>query len=153
MNFVKSLCRFFGPRGRWVPKRVLFWVLIVGSLMSALTISGLGCPSLEAAGSSSLEGIENPQHLPILLEFSLDICVPCRKMKPILEEVGRDYQGKLLVKILEIDEYRHLARQFEVRALPTQIFLDSQEKVVQRHEGFLDKSSLVGLLSQMGIER
>ncbi len=153
MSFLKCLCIFCEHGGREMPKRALLGVLIVGSFMVVLTASGLDCPSLEAADSSSLEGIENPQHLPILLEFSLDICLPCRQMKPILEEGAREYQGKLLVEILEIDEYRFLARQFEVRALPTQIFLDSQERVVQRHQGFLDKSSLVAILSQMGIEQ
>ena len=107
----------------------------------------------EAAGSSSIEGLENPQHLPVLLEFSLDICMPCRRMKPILEEVAKEYQSKLLVKILEIEDYPGLTRQFDIRVVPTQIFLDSEGKVLQRHQGFLDKASLVGVLNQMGIKK
>ena len=107
----------------------------------------------EAADSSSIEGIENPQHLPVLLEFSLDICMPCRRMKPILEEVAKEYQNKLLVKILEIEDYPDLTRQFDIRVVPTQIFLDSQGKVFQRHEGFLDKASLVGVLNRMGVKK
>ena len=107
----------------------------------------------EAADSSSIEGIENPQHLPVLLEFSLDICMPCRRMKPILDEVAKEYQSKLLVKILEIEDYPGLTRQFDIRVVPTQIFLDSEGKVLQRHQGFLDKASLVGVLNQMGIKK
>lgn len=107
----------------------------------------------EAADSSSIGGIENPQHLPVLLEFSLDICMPCRRMKPILEEVAKEYQNKLLVKILEIEDYPDLTRQFDIRVVPTQIFLDSQGNVFQRHQGFLDKASLVGVLNQMGVKR
>jgi thioredoxin 1 len=59
----------------------------------------------------------------------------------------------LLVKILEIEDYPGLTRQFDIRVVPTQIFLDSQGKVLQRHQGFLDKASLVGVLNQMGVKR
>jgi len=64
----------------------------------------------KATDSSSIQSIENPQHLPALLEFSLDICKPCRRMKPVLEEVAKEHQNKLLVKILEIEDYPGLTR-------------------------------------------
>jgi thioredoxin 1 len=123
------------------------------SLLIGVPLLGADPKALEAADSSSIEGIENPQHLPMLLEFSLDICIPCRKMKPILEEVTKEYQNKFLIKILEIEDYPALTRQFDIRVVPTQIFLDSQGKVFQRHEGFLDKGPLVGVLNRMGVKR
>jgi len=137
----------------WIFGGLVAFASILISLLLGVPLLGADPRALEAANSSSIEGIENPQHLPVLLEFSLDICIPCRKMKPILEEVDREYKGRLLVKILEIEEYQYLARQFDIRVVPTQIFLDSQGKVFQRHEGFLNKGPLAGVLNQMGVKK
>ena len=137
----------------WIFGGSVAFVSILMSLLIGVPLLGADPKALEAADSSSIEGIENPQHLPMLLEFSLDICIPCRKMKPILEEVTKEYQNKFLIKILEIEDYQALTRQFDIRVVPTQIFLDSQGKVFQRHEGFLDKGPLVGVLNQMGVKR
>lgn len=106
-----------------------------------------------AANVSPIKGIENPKNLPLLLDFGMGVCIPCKMMKPVLEEVAREYDGKLLVKILELDQYRDLAKQFRVRLIPTQIFIDSKGKIVHRHEGFMDKASIVGVLNRMGIKK
>jgi thioredoxin-like negative regulator of GroEL len=137
----------------WILAGIIVFALTLGSVLMGVPFSSLDREISEAAISSEIEGIENPQHLPVLLEFSLDICIPCRRMKPILEEVTKEYQGKLLVKILEIEDYPYLVRQFDIRVVPTQIFLDSQGKVFRRHEGFLDRASLDGVLNQMGVKR
>jgi thioredoxin-related protein len=137
----------------WIFGGSVAFVSILMSLLIGVPLLGADPKALEAADSSSIEGIENPQHLPMLLEFSLDICIPCRKMKPILEEVTKEYQNKFLIKILEIEDYQALTRQFDIRVVPTQIFLDSQGKVFQRHEGFLDKDQVVGVLNRMGMKR
>jgi thioredoxin 1 len=105
-----------------------------------------------AADSPKFKGIENPKNLPMLLDFGMGVCIPCKMMKPVLEEVAREYEGKLLVKILELDQHRDLARQFRIRLIPTQIFIDSKGKILVRHEGFMDKASIVGVLNRMGIK-
>ncbi len=137
--------------------RIFRGAVVFASIFLSLLIGvpplGADPKALEAADSSSIPGIENPQHLPVLLEFSLDICMPCRRMKPILAEVAKDYRNKLLVRILEIEDYPGLTRQFDIRVVPTQIFLDSRGKIFQRHEGFLDKDPLVRVLNQMGEQK
>ena len=137
----------------WILAGIIAFTLTLGSLLTGIPSSSLRREVSEAAVASEIEGVENPQHLPVLLEFSLDICIPCRRMKPILEQVTKEYQGMLLVKILEIEDYPYLVRQFDIRVVPTQIFLDSQGKVFRRHEGFLDKGPLDGVLNQMGVKR
>lgn len=137
----------------WILAGIIALTSTLGSLLAGIPSSSLRREVSEAAVASEIEGVENPQHLPVLLEFSLDICIPCRRMKPILEEVTKEYQGILLVKILEIEDYPYLVRQFDIRVVPTQIFLDSQGKVFRRHEGFLDRGSLDGVLNQMGVKR
>ncbi len=89
---------------------------------------------------------------PTLAEFGRGICIPCKEMKPILEELAVEYQGKLNVVIVEIDEYQDLTRQYGIMAIPTQIFFDSSGKEITRHMGFWSKEEIIAQLEEMGIE-
>jgi len=89
---------------------------------------------------------------PTLAEFGRGTCVPCKQMKPILEELAVEYQGKLNVVIVEIDEYRDLTNQHGIMAIPTQIFFDSSGEEVTRHMGFWAKEEIITQLKKMGIE-
>ena len=128
---------------------VIFTLVLLGGLL----LAGSQPNESQAADSPQIKGIENPKNLPLLLDFGRGVCIPCKMMKPVLEEVARDYDGKLLVKILEIDQYRDLMKQFRIHLIPTQIFIDSKGKVFHRHEGFMDKASVVAVLDQMGVKK
>jgi len=138
-------------------------IVVVGGIVVLALILGFALigPPLQshhpsearAAESFQIKGIENPKNLPLLLDFGRGLCIPCKMMKPILEEVARDYEGKLLVRILEIDQHRDLVKQFRIHLIPTQIFIDSKGKVFHRHEGFMDKASVVVVLNQMGVKK
>jgi thioredoxin 1 len=128
---------------------VIFTLVLLGGLL----LAGSQPNESQAADSPQIKGIDNPKNLPLLLDFGRGVCIPCKMMKPVLEEVARDYDGKLLVKILEIDQYRDLMKQFRIHLIPTQIFIDSQGKVFHRHEGFMDKASVVAVLDQMGVKK
>jgi thioredoxin 1 len=73
-------------------------------------------------------------------------------MKPILEDIARQYDGRLNVMIISVDEYAALTQEFRITAIPTQIFLDEDGEEVSRHIGFLPKKDIVDALSRMGIE-
>jgi thiol-disulfide isomerase/thioredoxin len=127
--------------------------LVFGSMLVDVPLLGHRPQEAGSADSPKIKGIENPKNLPLLLDFGRGLCIPCKMMKPILEEVAREYDGKLLVKILEIDQYQDLMKQFRIHLIPTQIFIDSKGKVFHRHEGFMDKASVVVVLNQMGVKK
>ena len=89
---------------------------------------------------------------PTLAEFGRGVCIPCKAMKPILEELAVDYKGKLNVVIVEIDDHMDQTRQHGIMAIPTQIFFDSNGKEVTRHMGFWAKKDIITQLKKMGIE-
>lgn len=76
--------------------------------------------------------------------------VPCKMMKPIFDELTKEYKGKANILLIEIYDYRSLAAQYRVRAIPTQIFFDRDGKEVWRHEGFLPKENIVKKLKELG---
>lgn len=88
---------------------------------------------------------------PVLADFGRGVCIPCKKMKPILEELKKEYQGRVHVFIIEIDPYRALTRKHRVRLIPTQIFFDSGGDEYYRHEGFMSKKDIVATLREMGV--
>ncbi len=89
---------------------------------------------------------------PVLADFGRGVCIPCKQMKPILEELASEYEGKASILIIEIDEYRALTRRYSIRLIPTQIFFDAQRKEVYRHEGFMSKESMKEKLEEMGVK-
>jgi len=145
----------FGPRLRRIAVLGGIGILAVvfGSMLVGVPLWGHRPQEAGGADPPQIKGIENPKNLPMLLDFGRGVCIPCKMMKPVLEEVAKEYDGKLLVKILEIDQYRDLMKQFQVHLIPTQIFIDSKGKVFHRHEGFMDKASVVEVLTRMGVKR
>src|SRR4030067_1691176 len=81
-------------------------------------------------------------HLPKLLDFGRGVCIPCKRMAPILKELSEEYKGRVVIKIIEIYEDRELTEANKIRLIPTQIFFDSKNKEVFRHEGFMDKEQI-----------
>lgn len=89
---------------------------------------------------------------PVLADFGRGVCIPCKQMEPILEELAAEYKGKASILIIEIDDYRALTRRYSIRLIPTQIFFDAQRKEVYRHEGFMSKESIKEKLKEMGVK-
>jgi thioredoxin 1 len=81
-------------------------------------------------------------------------CIPCRMMQPVMKEIEAAYAGKLKVVFIDVmtEQGRPYMQQFGIRAIPTQVFLDSQGKELARHTGFFPKDSIVALLADKGVK-
>jgi len=90
--------------------------------------------------------------LPKLLDFGRGQCIPCKKMAPILKELSEEYKGRVIIKIIEIYEEQELSRANKIRLIPTQIFFDSKNQEVFRHEGFMDKEQIKKVFDKMGVK-
>lgn len=87
-----------------------------------------------------------------IAELGSSTCIPCKQMKPILEELKVEYEGKVNVVIVEVYEQMTLARQYSIMAIPTQIIFDSNGKEVTRHMGFWAKKDIIAQFTKMGVE-
>jgi thioredoxin 1 len=88
-----------------------------------------------------------------LVDLGATECIPCKMMAPILRELAREYEGKAAVIFIDVWKNPAPARQTGVRMIPTQILYDKQGKEVGRHEGFLDKKSIVAAFEKLGVKR
>ena len=88
--------------------------------------------------------------MPVVADFGRGKCIPCKMMKPILEELMQTYKGKAEIFIFDIDEYKDLTEQYSINLIPTQLFFDKSGKEVMRHEGFFPKEEIVAELEELG---
>lgn len=132
----------------------------ISLLFTILVLFPLTCCSAEKTQkkpsqvSKTEQSATNSRILVTFIELGADKCVPCKMMKPVMEKVETDYAG--IVKVVFYDvwkpEGRPAAQKYQIRLIPTQVFLDENGKEFFRHEGFLPFESIAELLTKRGIK-
>ncbi len=73
-----------------------------------------------------------------LLDFYANWCAPCNAMKPVLEEVEKDLEGKITVERVNVDENSQKAQKYGVMSIPTFVLVKDGEEV-DRKIGAMNK--------------
>ena len=81
-----------------------------------------------------------------VLDFYADWCGPCQMLKPILDEVEKEHPDVEFVKI-NIDEQQEMAEKYKVMSIPTLVFLDDDDKIVETFVGMKSKQDIEKVLS------
>lgn len=79
--------------------------------------------------------------VPTLVDFWADWCMPCHMVAPVVEEIAREYQGKLKVCKLNVDEARNTASNYGIMSIPT-LAIFKNGKVADKIVGALSKTEL-----------
>ncbi|MCK9617453.1 MAG: thioredoxin [Lentimicrobiaceae bacterium] len=97
---------------------------------------------------SNFEEIVLKTDKPVIVDLWAEWCGPCRMVKPIIEELAVEYDGKAVIGKLDVDSNPGITARFGVRNIPTILFFKNGE-IVDKQVGAVPKAVLVGKLEKL----
>ncbi|MDN4754394.1 thioredoxin [Porphyromonadaceae bacterium W3.11] len=91
---------------------------------------------------------EMGKDLPMVIDFWAPWCGPCRMITPIIEELAGEYEGRVKIGKLNVDENNDTSVEYGVRNIPTILFIKNGE-VVERKVGAQSKASIVEAIEKL----
>jgi thioredoxin 1 len=80
-------------------------------------------------------------------------CIPCKAMQPIMKAVEEEYKGQVRIVFHDVwtPKGKMDAAKYNIRVIPTQVFLDKDGKEYYRHEGYFPKEGVVKIIKMRGV--
>ena len=130
---------------RFSPINIKTFVIVVGALLllqaaGALATGDTGVPEAPVPGKVTM------------VDIGAKKCIPCKMMAPIIEELEKEYRDKAAIVFIDVWKNPREGPKYGIQLIPTQIFYDAEGREVLRHEGFMEKASIVAELEKLGVK-
>ena len=122
------------------------WAGLLAPIFFLVACAATPLPAQDAAKAPdfAVEG------LPTMINLGTDLCLSCRKMSSVMEELEKEYRGRATIAYIDMVKHREQAAPYKIRSVPTQIFFDKEGKERFRHEGVLSKKRCIKYLEKLG---
>lgn len=104
----------------------------------------------EQVTDATFENVVLKSELPVLLDFWAPWCGPCRAVGPIIDELSKEYDGKVRIVKMNVDENPATPTKFGIRAIPT-LVLFKNGKTVEQITGAVTKAAMKELLDSKAL--
>lgn len=102
--------------------------------------------ALEITDATINEVLESDK--PIMIDFWAEWCGPCRMVSPIVDELATEYDGKIIVGKVDVDNNDEVTSKYGIRNIPTILFIKNGE-IVDKQVGAAQKSALVEKINKL----
>jgi thioredoxin 1 len=86
------------------------------------------------------------------VELGSTSCIPCKKMQPIMKSIEEKYGQQVKVIFHDVWKDEAPGKQYGIKLIPTQVFLDENGKEFKRHEGFFPEKEIDKILQERGLK-
>ena len=125
-------------------KKTLTLIIVLGAIAGILVLKK------SQQGSASPLPVHT-QGVPRLLDLGSKGCAACTMLEPVLEELCKNYTGRLQIDFIDVWEHEQVATDYGVEIIPVQIFFDANGQERYRHQGFISAKDIVGKFTELGI--
>ena len=128
-------------------------LVVLGGIVGLIAATSMPA----ASGDGTIQTISSAEELraklassniPVVVDFYADWCAPCHILAPIMEELAREWKGRVAFYKVDIDASPDISEQYSVRALPTLVYF-RQDSEVRRTQGVLPKATMVRILESL----
>ncbi len=99
---------------------------------------------------ANFDAVVLQSQLPVLVDFWAPWCGPCRAIGPVVEELASEYEGKLQIVKMNVDDSPATPGKYGIRAIPTLILFRNGE-VVEQVTGAVSKASIVSMIEEKAL--
>ncbi|MBI1361539.1 MAG: thioredoxin fold domain-containing protein [Alphaproteobacteria bacterium] len=141
------------------PAKILILLAVAAAVVAAVALKqnktpATGDAQAQASVTATTQVTTAPlvaAKLPRLVDLGAGKCIPCKMMKPILDELKRDYASQFKTEFIDVWESPDEGKKYGIEMIPTQIFYDAEGKELFRHTGFFGKEDILAKWKELGV--
>ena len=124
-------------------------IIVSAVLITSFTLLSLSVDFRNAVAQEPADAVKVT-----FVEIGAARCIPCKMMQPIMKEIAEEYKGQVNVVFHDVwtPQGKIDGMKYNIRVIPTQVFLDKNGKEYYRHEGYFPKEELVKVLKMQGVK-
>jgi thioredoxin 1 len=120
-------------------------------MAAAVSAEGTAAQTIPAAETTMASPAATAK-LPRMVDLGAGQCIPCKMMKPILDDLKANYADRFTTVFIDVWENPDEGKKYGIEMIPTQIFYDAKGNERFRHVGFYGKEDILGKWKELGVD-